>query len=46
MPKIQLDLTEQEAKKLEIYAAEFRLSGKIEAVKKLIAELNIEVKMK
>lgn len=39
-----LNTTDEEDKQLELYALKHGLTGKIEAIKKMIAELNLEVK--
>jgi hypothetical protein len=44
MGSFVLETTEEEDKKLQTYALKYNLSGKIEAIKKLIAEINLEIK--
>jgi len=46
MPLIQLDLTQEQADKLEHYAIAKHLSGKQQAIQDLIDSLDIEVKIK
>ena len=45
MPQIQLNLTDEESQKLALYVIEHKLASKKEAIKKLIGELKIAVKM-
>jgi len=46
MPLIQLDLTQEQADKLEHYAIAKHLSGKQQAILDLIDSLDIEVRIK
>jgi len=46
MPLIQLDLTQEQADKLEHYAIAKHLSGKQQAIQDLIDSLDIEVRIK
>jgi len=46
MPLIQIDLTQEQADKLEHYAIAKHLSGKQQAIQDLIDSLNIEVRIK
>ena len=46
MPLIQLNLTDEQAEKLEHYAILKKLTGKQQALQHLVDELEIEVRIK
>jgi len=45
MPLIQIDLTEDQDKKLEIYKIENKLESKAEAIKQILDKIEIELNL-